>query len=101
MLGNVSHVLLILFVSLANLETTISIHHVHPSMRVISLNVSSSFTGVGPIRMESSSDESNLVEYVSFYHHYYRDKFVTVLNENMHNILYSIMYVLCSIAISN
>jgi hypothetical protein len=68
MLGNMSQVLLILFVVLANLKTTISIHHVHPIMRVLSLNMSSSFAGVGPIRMESSSDESNLVEYVSSYH---------------------------------
>ncbi|NP_001105157.1 embryo-sac basal-endosperm-layer embryo-surrounding-region 2 precursor [Zea mays] len=52
---------LLLFVVLANLETTISIHHSHPSMRVLSQNMSSSFTSADPVRIEASA-ESNLVQ---------------------------------------
>jgi hypothetical protein len=63
MLHDVCLVLLI-FVVLANLETTISIHHSHSSMRVLSQNMSSSFTIADPIRIEAST-ESNLVEHVS------------------------------------
>jgi hypothetical protein len=55
---------LLLFVVLANLETTISIHHSHPSMRVLSRNMSSSFTSADPVRIEAST-ESNLVQNVS------------------------------------
>jgi hypothetical protein len=66
---------LLLFVVLANLETTISIHHSHPSMRVLSRNMSSSFTSADPVRIEAST-ESNLVQNVSsillVLHYYYQ-----------------------------
>jgi hypothetical protein len=65
MIHGVCHVLLILFLVLAYLQKTISTHHVHPSTRVLSSNMSSSFIGAGLIRMESSSDQSNLIQYVS------------------------------------
>lgn len=65
MLHDVCLVLLI-FVVLANLETTISIHHSHSSMRVLSQNMSSSFTIADPIRIEAST-ESNLVEHYARY----------------------------------
>ena len=65
---------LLIFIVLANLKTTISIDHVHPSMRdPSSLNRSSSFTVADSIRIIASSiDESTLANYVSSILYQYR-----------------------------
>ncbi|KAJ1260331.1 hypothetical protein BS78_10G224000 [Paspalum vaginatum] len=59
---------LMIFVVLANFDTTLAIYHVQPSMRLASMNMSSSFTSADPIKIgASSSDESNFVNYYAGY----------------------------------
>lgn len=64
---------LLIFIVLANLKTTISIDHVHPSMRdPSSLNRSPSSVADSIRIIASSIDESTLANYVSSILYQYR-----------------------------